>query len=213
MFFLAYSIFRGHPTREPASSRVTYFIMRAYTGTGVSHSQHRKTFGWGFGKNAGEWTGSVEIRKKSLAVSVACMAIYWPTPGLKGRTFKLCVLTRSDFNFCVRSSPLRGSRSKWVLTETKSWQDLDLLILNFWWTLFNPCCVQTVENHLVKTEETHVLQRKDQSLHPTFVFHCQCQHSVTLNTSRKCGKTWSQPQVSTINVFHWKKNWNMRQSF
>ena len=27
-------------------------------------------------KNAGEWTGSVEIRKKSLAVSVACMAIY-----------------------------------------------------------------------------------------------------------------------------------------
>ena len=24
------------------------------------------------------------------------MAIYWPTPGLKGRTFKLCVLTRWD---------------------------------------------------------------------------------------------------------------------
>ena len=35
------------------------------------------------------------------------MAIYWPTPGLKGRPFKLCVLTRWDFNFCVRSSPLR----------------------------------------------------------------------------------------------------------
>ena len=32
-----------------------------------------------------------------------------PTPGCKGRTFKLCVLTRWDFNFCVRSSPLRGS--------------------------------------------------------------------------------------------------------
>ena len=43
-----------------------------------------------------------KVRKKSLAVSVACMAIYWPTPG-----FKLCVLTRWDFNFCVRSSPLR----------------------------------------------------------------------------------------------------------
>ena len=26
-------IFRGHSTREPASSRVTYFILRAYTGT------------------------------------------------------------------------------------------------------------------------------------------------------------------------------------
>ena len=28
---------------------------------------------------------------------------------MKGRTFKLCVLTRWDFNFCVRSSPLRGT--------------------------------------------------------------------------------------------------------
>ena len=36
------------------------------------------------------------------------MAVYWPTPGYKGRTFKLCVLTRWDFNFCIRSSPLRG---------------------------------------------------------------------------------------------------------
>ena len=37
------------------------------------------------------------------------MAIYRHTPGFKGRTFKLCVLTRWDFNFCARSSPLRGS--------------------------------------------------------------------------------------------------------
>ena len=35
-------IFRGHSTREPAPSRVTYFILQAYTGTGVSHSQQRK---------------------------------------------------------------------------------------------------------------------------------------------------------------------------
>ena len=48
-------------------------------------------------------------RKNSLAVSVACMATYWPTPGFKERTFKLCVLTRYDFNFCIRSSQLRGS--------------------------------------------------------------------------------------------------------
>ena len=66
--------------------------------------------GKGFGKNAGEWTNWVEITmKKSLAVSVACMAIYWPTPGFNGRTFKLCVLSRWDFNFFVRSSPLRVS--------------------------------------------------------------------------------------------------------
>ena len=35
------------------------------------------------------------------------MAIYWPTPGFKERMFKLCALTKWDFNFCVRSSPLR----------------------------------------------------------------------------------------------------------
>ena len=38
---------------------------------------HRnEKIGRGFGKNAGEWTGRVETaRKKSLAVSVVCMAI------------------------------------------------------------------------------------------------------------------------------------------
>ena len=108
---LSLSIFRGHSTREPASSRVTYYTLRAYKEAGVSHSQHRKKSAEVLEKNAGEWTGRVERRKKSLAVSVACMAIYWPTPGLKGRTFKLCVLTRWDFNFCIRSSPLRGIES------------------------------------------------------------------------------------------------------
>ena len=37
--FCLLAYFRGHSTREPASSRVTYFILGAYTGTGVSHSQ------------------------------------------------------------------------------------------------------------------------------------------------------------------------------
>ena len=38
-----------------------------------------------FWKNAGKWTGSIELaRKKTLAVSVACVALYWPTPGFKG---------------------------------------------------------------------------------------------------------------------------------
>ena len=36
------------------------------------------------------------------------MAICRPTPGFKGRTFNMCVLTKWDFNFCIRSSPLRG---------------------------------------------------------------------------------------------------------
>ena len=44
LFFSLY-IFRRHSTREAASSRVTYFILQADTGTSVSHSQHRKKLG------------------------------------------------------------------------------------------------------------------------------------------------------------------------
>ena len=63
--------------------------------------------GTGFAKNAGEWTRRVEIGKKFLAVSVACMAIYWPSPGFEGKTFKLCVLSRWDFSDkLVRSAGL-----------------------------------------------------------------------------------------------------------
>ena len=40
--FFSLFIFRGHSTREPASSRMTYFILRAYTGSCVSHSQRKK---------------------------------------------------------------------------------------------------------------------------------------------------------------------------
>ena len=40
--FWSLFISREHSTREPASSRATYCILRAYTGTCPSHSQHRK---------------------------------------------------------------------------------------------------------------------------------------------------------------------------
>ena len=43
-------------------SRVTYFILRAHAGTGVSHSQHRKKLWRSFGKNAGEWTGRMPLQ-------------------------------------------------------------------------------------------------------------------------------------------------------
>ena len=36
------------------------------------------------------------------------MAVYGPVPGLKWRTSELWVLNRWVFNFCVRSTPLRG---------------------------------------------------------------------------------------------------------
>ena len=35
----------GHSIRELASSRMTYFILRVYTGTSVSCSEHRKNSG------------------------------------------------------------------------------------------------------------------------------------------------------------------------
>ena len=58
-------------------SRVTYFILRAHTGTGFNHSQHRK--------NSGEVLEKLQVsgleglklaRKKFLVVSVACVATY-----------------------------------------------------------------------------------------------------------------------------------------
>ena len=71
------SIFRGHSAQELASGRVTYFILRAYTGTGVNHGKDRKTSGEvlvNIPVNGPE--GKKLARKKSLAVSVACMAIH-----------------------------------------------------------------------------------------------------------------------------------------
>ena len=58
-------------------SRVTYFILRAHTGTGVSHSQHRKNSGDVLEKMQVKGPEKLKLaRKKSLAVSVACMALY-----------------------------------------------------------------------------------------------------------------------------------------
>ena len=65
---LSLFIFRGHSTRKPASGRVTYFILWAYTGTSVSHSQHRRNREK-FWKNAGGLTGRVEISKEEISGS------------------------------------------------------------------------------------------------------------------------------------------------
>ena len=69
-------IFRGHSTRESAFSRVTYFILWAYTETGVSYSQHRKKSREVVEKNAGEWTGRVEISTEEIPVSKRSMYGY-----------------------------------------------------------------------------------------------------------------------------------------
>ena len=70
-------------------SRVTYFILRAHTGSGVSHGQHRKISWEVLGQNAGEWTERVQISKEEILGSRRSMLgfVYGPAPGLKGRTW------------------------------------------------------------------------------------------------------------------------------
>ena len=76
MFVFSLFTFRRHSTREPASRRVTYFILRAYTGTGVSHSQRRTKSGEVLEKNAGEWAGRVEISEEEIPGSKRSMYGY-----------------------------------------------------------------------------------------------------------------------------------------
>ena len=45
---------------------MTYFILWAYTGTGVSYSLYRKNSGEVLEKIAGEWTGRIEISKEEI---------------------------------------------------------------------------------------------------------------------------------------------------
>ena len=112
-------MFRGRSTRENSSrvdcphhfsvtmNSLTYFILQTHIGAVVSHSQYRKKSEEVLEKmqvNGPE--GYKLARKNSLAVGVACMAIYRPAPGFKGRTFTLWVLNSWVFNFCVRSTPL-----------------------------------------------------------------------------------------------------------
>ena len=44
-YMMMMMIFCRNSTWQSASNRVTYFILRAYAGTGVSHRQYRKNMG------------------------------------------------------------------------------------------------------------------------------------------------------------------------
>ena len=66
MFFFSLFIFRGHSTREPASGRVTYFILQAYTGTTCKPQPTQEKSGEVLGKNGAEWTGRIEISKEEI---------------------------------------------------------------------------------------------------------------------------------------------------
>ena len=71
--FFSLFIFLGHSTRGSAFSKVTYFILRAYTANAG------KKIGKRFGKNAGEWTGRVEISKEEIPGSKRSMYGYMLT--------------------------------------------------------------------------------------------------------------------------------------
>ena len=59
--------------------RVTYFMLRAYTGTIVLATANTGKIGRGFGKNASEWIGRVEISKKEIPGIKRSMYGYIPT--------------------------------------------------------------------------------------------------------------------------------------
>ena len=55
---------------------MTYFILWVSTGTGVNHKLAQEKLRSGFGKNAGEWTGRVEISKEEMPGSKCSMYGY-----------------------------------------------------------------------------------------------------------------------------------------
>ena len=118
--FLSPFIFRGHSTREPASGRNWFY------SAGLHRSHVLATANTGKIRRFCKKCRWMDPRKKSLAVCVACIATYWPTPGFKGRTFKLCVLTRWYFNFCVYSFPLWDS-SEYIVERLIFWSYQPLL--------------------------------------------------------------------------------------
>ena len=76
-------IFRRYSTREPTSvvcndEQVTYFILRAHTGTSVSHSQHRKTSGEVLEEKKKQVNGAegLEISKEEIPGSKRSMRGY-----------------------------------------------------------------------------------------------------------------------------------------
>ena len=74
-------------------SMMTCFILRAHTGTGFNNSHARKDSEEVLEKNAGEWTGRVEILKEEIPGSRCSVHSYiGPARGLKWRNFELWVL-------------------------------------------------------------------------------------------------------------------------
>ena len=61
-------------------------------------------------EHVGEWTSKIEIRtsKKFQAAGEACVAVFWPIPGFKGKTFTALCSQQRDLNFCICITPTAG---------------------------------------------------------------------------------------------------------
>ena len=87
-------IFCMHSPPEPAETACDYagwpiLFYRPIQQTALAQTNAVQKLGEDSEKKEGEWTCKVEIRtrKRFLAVGEACMAIFWPALGFKGRTF------------------------------------------------------------------------------------------------------------------------------
>ena len=76
MFFFSLFILRGHSTREPAFSRVTYLILRAYTGTMCWTQPTQEKIGRGFGEKCGWMDRKAEFSKEEIRGSKRSMYGY-----------------------------------------------------------------------------------------------------------------------------------------
>ena len=78
----------------------------------------------GRGGDEGEGTRKVEswTRKQFMAVGKAYVATFWPTSGLKGRTFVSSGISpQGDPNFCIHSTLLHGGKN-WKLLFLITWK-------------------------------------------------------------------------------------------
>ena len=83
------------------------------------------------------------------------------------------------------------------------------LLVDFIQSLLCPNCRKPLGQNRRKacvTEERSVLAS-------TFVFRCQCQHSVTLKTSRTCGKTYEVSRRFPLSMFSIGKNLKQARKF
>ena len=86
--------------------------------------------------------------------------------------------------------------------------DVELLV-DFIQSLLCPRCRRPLGEN---KRQAHVTEQRS-VLASQFTFHCQCQHSVTLNTSKKCGKTHEVSRRFPLSIFSIGKNLKHGQKF